>query len=160
MFVTNHVLSGVVIGRLCKRRPITAFVVGFASHLALDMLPHWGCALKSPYDRELFLRYARRDGLLGILTAVCAAAGVDRQVRPATAAAIAGAVLLDADKPMIHFWGRDPFPKMVSLIHGRVQNESPLGMPNEIAFGVSCALVDVLIATQSRRRSPRAGAPL
>ena len=28
MFVTNHVLSGVVIGRLLERRPVAAFVVG------------------------------------------------------------------------------------------------------------------------------------
>ena len=33
MFVTNHVLSGVVIGRLLKRHPVSAFVVGVGSHL-------------------------------------------------------------------------------------------------------------------------------
>ncbi len=43
MFVTNHVLSGVVIGRLLERHPVTAFVAGVGSHLALDMVPHWGC---------------------------------------------------------------------------------------------------------------------
>ena len=43
MFVTNHVLSGVVIGRLLERHPVSAFVVGVGSHLALDMVPHWGC---------------------------------------------------------------------------------------------------------------------
>ena len=43
MFVTNHVLSGVVVGRLLERHPVAAFVVGVGSHLALDMVPHWGC---------------------------------------------------------------------------------------------------------------------
>jgi hypothetical protein len=36
MFVTNHVLSGVVVGRLLERHPVAAFVVGVGSHLALD----------------------------------------------------------------------------------------------------------------------------
>lgn len=152
MFVTNHVLSGVVIGRLLERHPVAAFVVGLGSHLALDMVPHWGCELNAPNGRELFLRYARRDGLLGLLTGACAVGAVHRQARPATLAAIFGAVLLDADKPVIHFWRRNPFPRTVSRIHARVQNESPQGMPNELAFGVSCAIADVVIAGNGRRR--------
>ena len=43
MFVTNHVLSGVVIGRLLEQRPVTAFAAGVGSHLVLDWVPHWGC---------------------------------------------------------------------------------------------------------------------
>jgi len=152
MFVTNHVLSGVIVGRLFRRRPLTAFAVGLVSHLALDAVPHWGCDLKSPEDRLLFLRYARRDGLLGIATGLFAAGAVGRDARPATVAAITGAVLLDADKPILHFWGRDPFPNVISRIHGRVQNESPHGMPNELAFGIACALADVFVAARSRRR--------
>ena len=38
--------------------------------------------------KELFLRYARRDGLLGLATAAAAAGGVGRQARPATVAAV------------------------------------------------------------------------
>ncbi len=152
MFVTNHVLSGVVIGRLLERRPVTAFVVGLASHLALDMVPHWGCEMRSVEGRALFLRYAQRDGLVSLATAAGAIAAVDRRVRPATVAAIAGAALLDADKPVIHFFGRNPFPRFVRRIHARAQNESPRGLPKEFAFGVSCAAVDVIITTRGRRR--------
>ena len=65
MFVTNHVLSGVLIGRAMKRRPVAAFFAGAGSHLVLDALPHWGCDLRSPTEKERFLRIARRDGLLG-----------------------------------------------------------------------------------------------
>ncbi len=54
MFVTNHVLSGVVIGRLLEQRPVAAFFVGVGSHLALDMVPHWGCEFED----------ARRQGTL------------------------------------------------------------------------------------------------
>jgi hypothetical protein len=152
VFATNHVLSGVVIGRVLERRPVAAFLVGVASHLALDMVPHWGCQGKTEDEWQRFLRYAQRDGLLGLAVAIGATAAVDRRSRAATVAAIAGATLLDADKPLMHFWGRNPFPRAVRRIHARAQNESPEGLPNEVAFGLSCALADVLIAAQSRRR--------
>ncbi len=155
MFVTNHVLSGVVIGRVLERHPVAAFVVGVGSHLALDMIPHWGCDLKQEPNKELFLRYAKRDGLLGLVTAVSAAGAVGRQARPATLAAVTGAVLLDLDKPFLHFWGRNPFPEWVQRIHGGIQNESPEGLPNEMTFGVLCAVADLAIIGRARRRRAR-----
>ena len=82
MFVTNHVLSGVVIGRLLRRHPVTAFVAGVASHLVLDMVPHWGCDLKTADDWEGFVRYAKRDGVLGLAVALGATGAVDRRSRP------------------------------------------------------------------------------
>ena len=152
MFVTNHVLSGVVVGRLLRRHPVAAFVVGVGSHLALDMVPHWGCGAERALESDLFLRYAKRDGLLGLATAACAVGAVHRRrARPATLAAITGAVVLDMDKPMLHFWGRIPFPDWVQRIHTAVQNESAQGLPNEIVFGLSCAAVDAAIALDSRR---------
>ncbi len=152
MFVTNHVLSGVVIGRLLERHPVAAFVVGVGSHLALDMVPHWGCDQSTAVGRQVFLRYAKRDGLMGLLAMACAAGAVDSRARTATVAAMVGAVLLDADKPAIHFFGRNPFPEAVRRIHSRAQNESPQGMPNEIVFGMSCAITDAVIAVNCRRR--------
>ena len=41
MLLTNHVLSGALIGALV-RRPAPAFALGVASHFALDTVPHWG----------------------------------------------------------------------------------------------------------------------
>ncbi len=153
MFVTNHVLSGVAIGRVFKRRPVTAFVVGVGSHLVLDMVPHWGCDFRSEENRKIFLRYAKRDGLLGLLVMACAAGTVDRGARRATIAAMAGAALLDADKPMIFYFKRNPFPRIVRRIHARAQNESTEGLPNEILFGLSCAIADAMLVAKGRRRS-------
>ncbi len=152
MFVTNHALSGVVIGRILERRPGSAFLVGVASHLALDMVPHWGCSLTSEEERRLFLRYAQRDGLLSLLIGAGLATAVNRRARLATLAAMAGAVLLDADKPLVHFFGWNPFPRSVRRIHARAQNESPRGLPNEFLFGAACAAVDMVIAATGRNR--------
>jgi hypothetical protein len=84
---------------------------------------------------------------------------VERSARTATLAAMAGAVLLDLDKPLVHFFGRDPFPYAVRRLHGRVQNESPSGMPNEIGFGLAFAALDVVAATIGRRSRFQVGHP-
>ena len=126
-FVTNHVLSGVAIGRYFERRPVTAFAVGVGSHLAFDMVPHWGCEKGTTDGEGLFLRYSKRDGIFGLITMAGAVWTVDRQARVATLAAMLGAALLDADNPSGYFFGIDPFPNAVSRIHKRAQNESPQG---------------------------------
>ena len=50
---------------------------------------------------------------LGLVAALGGLAAVDRRARLATLAAIAGATVLDADKPAMYFWGRNPFPLAV-----------------------------------------------
>lgn len=153
MFVTNHVLSGIVIGRVLGRRPATAFVVGVGSHLLLDSIPHWSCDKGADGGRQQFLRAAKRDGVLGLATMAAATFGADRRVRTATVAAMAGAVFLDLDKPLLYFFRVNPFPRPVQRLHGWVQNESPEGMPNEIGFGVICAAVSAAVLSSTRRSS-------
>ena len=134
MFVTNHVLAGVLIGQAMKRRPVTAFFVGVGSHLVLDAVPHWGCDFDVPGGPERFLRIAQRDGVLGLGAMATVALAVDRKSRLATVAAMAGAALLDLDKPFEHFFSLRPFPKFVTKIHKGIQNESTDGMPKELAY--------------------------
>jgi hypothetical protein len=66
-------------------------------------------------------------------------------------AAMAGAVFLDLDKPLLYFFGVNPFPRAVQRLHGWVQNESPDGMPSEIGFGVVCATVSATILSRTRQ---------
>jgi hypothetical protein len=148
VFVTNHVLSGVLIGRLLKRRPTTALLAGVASHLVLDAIPHWGCRSPEP-GRADFLTVAKRDGVLGLAAMASATLAVERPARAATVAAMAGAVFLDLDKPFLYFFGFDPFPPVVQRLHCRIQNESRGGMPNELRFGAAFALADVLTALRA-----------
>jgi hypothetical protein len=153
VFVTNHVLSGVLVGRLLERRPVAAFLVGVGSHLILDAIPHWGCDREQPGSAERFLTAAKRDGLLGLTTMAVAALAVGRPARTATVAAMTGAVLLDLDKPIEYFFGRNPFPACVNRLHGRVQNESPEGLPNEVRFGFAFATADVVTTVIAHRRA-------
>jgi hypothetical protein len=151
VFITSHVLSGVLIGRAARGRPTTAFAAGVGSHLVLDSVPHWGCKKGDTVAYEQFLKAAKRDGLLGLATIAAALAAVDRRDRLSTVAAIAGAVLLDLDKPGKFFFGVNPFPPAVIRIHGRVQNESTDGMPKEIAYGALLAMADVVMIAAGRR---------
>jgi hypothetical protein len=145
VFVTNHVLSGAVIGQMLKRRPAAAFVVGVGSHLLLDMCPHWGCDTKTPQGQEEFLKVAKRDGLLGLTAMAIAAVLAGSTTRTATISAMLGAVFLDVDKVCIHFFGVNPFPDAVDRIHRKVQNESPKGLPNELAYGAAFGAINMVM---------------
>ncbi len=149
MLVTNHVLSGAVLGHLLPT-PVAAFAAGVASHLALDAVPHWGV----PRPIREVLHVAVPDGLIGAgtMAVVTAASAPDRRAR--VLAGMAGAALLDMDKPSLLFFGRSPFPRPVDAFHQRVQHESPRRMPQEVLVGLAGA---VLVAALTRWRVPGTG---
>jgi hypothetical protein len=118
MLVTNHVLSGAVIGA-AVRRPVPAFALGVASHFVLDTTPHWG---KFGGGRR-FLRVAVPDGLVGLAVMGTMTALAPRGSRLAVLAGMAGAALPDLDKPSKLFFGRSPFPPAVDQFHKRIQHE-------------------------------------
>lgn len=120
MLITNHVLSGALIGAL-SRRPVTAFAAGVASHFVLDAMPHWG----KWADERHFLRVAVRDGLTGlaVMGAFAAVAPPDRRL--AVLAGMSGAALPDLDKPATLWFGWSPFPAAVDMFHSRIQHEAP-----------------------------------
>lgn len=127
MLVTNHVLSGAVIGA-AVRRPVPVFAVGVASHFVLDSLPHWG---KWESDRH-FLYVAVADGLTGlaaisvITRAVLRTPAADRTTFAASVVlGMAGAALPDLDKPAHILFKRKLWPDAVNRFHGRIQNEAP-----------------------------------
>jgi hypothetical protein len=152
MLVTNHVLAGAAIGATLRHRPALAFAAGVASHLAMDALPHWGLPREAA-SHDRFLEVARRDGLVG-LAAIAALCGPARGLRPAVLAGIAGATLLDVDKPARHFFDRNPVPAPVQSFHERIQRESPRRMPGEIL--VATGLLALSGALVARARSGRA----
>ena len=128
MLLTNHVLSGALIGAV-TRRPAAAFAVGVASHFALDAVPHWGDWASTRH----FLRVAVPDGLLSLaaMGAITALAPAER--RPAVLAGMTGAALPDIDKPAKLWFGRTPWPRAVDRFHIRIQPEAPRRAHIEIA---------------------------
>lgn len=149
MLLTNHVLSGALIGALA-RRPLPAFAAGVASHFVLDAVPHWG----QWRSRRHFLQVAVPDGLvsLAVMGAFAAAAPPGRRL--AVLAGMAGAALPDAGKPATLWFGWSPFPAAVDRFHGRIQREAPHRARLELlaAGGFAAA---ALIALRAAGRSAR-----
>jgi len=148
MLVTNHVAAGAAIGALLHRRPALAFAAGVASHLAMDALPHWGLPREAASQEE-FLLVAKRDGLAG-LAAIAALAGPARGLRTGVVAGIAGATLLDVDKPARHFFGRNPVPAPIQEFHERIQREAPHRMRNEVALAAGLIGLSALLVARRR----------
>jgi hypothetical protein len=144
MLVTNHVLSGAVIGAV-TRRTVPAFLLGIASHFALDAAPHWG----GWEGRPSFMEVAVSDGLTGLAVMGAMTAVAPRGRRAAVLAGMAGAALPDLDKPSVIFFGRSPFPRAVDWVHGVIQDEAPHRLKYELAAaGALCvAAVGLLRAT-------------
>lgn len=144
MFVTNHVLAGGLIGFTLRRRPATAFAAGVVSHLAMDAIPHYGC----PPGR--FMTVARRDGLTGLAVMAAVSATTDPPVLPVVAG-MAGAALLDMDKPFQLVFDRKPWPGFVNRFHAGIQDESPTRLGKELVIGAALiAGMSALIAADRR----------
>jgi hypothetical protein len=148
VLLTNHVLSGALIGVLA-RRPLPAFAAGVASHFVLDAVPHWG----DWGSQRRFLRVAVPDGLvsLAVMGALTAASPPGR--RAAVLAGMTGAALPDADKPAKLWFGRSPFPAAVDRFHNRIQDESFRRAPVELA--AASAFAAAAFAAFRRARAGR-----
>jgi len=148
VFITNHVLAGSIAGSVCKRRPVAAFALGFATHVVMDMTPHWG---NPQLGRDGFYAVAKRDGLLGLATiALVTVAGVPP--RTALLSGMAGAAILDVDKPGEFFFGVNPLPDRLDRMHKRIQRESPEGLRTELAAGVALAAGAAALLVRARTR--------
>ena len=146
MFITNHVLAGTIAGTALRRRPVLAFCAGVATHVAMDMTPHWG---DPTLENDGFIKVAKRDGVLGLgVVALVTAAGLPP--RTALLAGIAGAALLDADKPCEYFFGFNPWPRWLDEFHRRIQRESLDGIRVEMATGVALAAVSAVVLARRR----------
>jgi len=132
MLVTNHVLSGAVIGAATSRRPASAFALGVLSHFVLDAAPHWG----KWKGRPNFMEVAVPDGLAGLAVMGAMTALAPRDARLAVLAGMAGAALPDLDNPSVVFFGRSPFPRTWDRIHLGIQHEAPHHLKYEVAAAV------------------------
>jgi len=152
MFITNHVLAGAIVGTALRRRPVLAFCAGLATHIAMDMTPHWG---DKTLSQDGFYAVAKRDGVLGLgAVAVVTAAGVPP--RTALLAGIAGAAVLDSEKPCEFFFGFNPWPDWLNRFHKAIQRESPEGMRVEVPAGLLLSVVCGVVLARRRLQLRRA----
>jgi hypothetical protein len=148
VLLTNHVLSGALIGALAGG-PASAFTAGVTSHFLLDAVPHWG----EWGSTRRFIRVAVADGLISLAAMGALTALSPAERRPAVLAGMTGAALPDVDKPAKLFLGWSPFPAALDRFHSRIQREAAgRGQLEVLAAG---ALAVVALAALRR---PTAGA--
>ncbi len=145
VMVTTHVLAGALIGIAGQRRVVPAFAAGFASHLVLDAVPHWGRV-----PTETFFRVAVADGLIALLVICVVVCIIAPGLRPAVVAAIAGAALPDIDKPARLFLGRSPFPSWFDTFHGSIQDEAPDRLVWELIAVVALTVMLAFVVRHDR----------
>jgi hypothetical protein len=152
VLLTNHVLSGALIGALA-RRPLPAFAAGVASHFVLDAVPHWG----DWGSQRRFLRVAVPDGLISLaaMGAIAAVSPSDR--RPAVLAGMAGAALPDIDKPSNLWFGWSPFPVAVDRFHSGIQREAQHRAYVELLAAAAFTPAALIALRRSTPRRPGRG---
>jgi hypothetical protein len=153
VLLTNHVLSGALIGALA-RRPLPAFAAGVASHFVLDAVPHWG----EWGSQRRFLRVAVADGLVSLAVAGAFAVVSPPDRRLSVLAGLAGAALPDLDKPAKLWFGRSPFPAAFDRFHMGIQDEAAHRFYVEQLAAAALAPA-ALIALRTRRPVTGAGLP-
>ena len=142
MLITNHVLSGALIGLLAP--DVTrAFGRGFVSHFALDSVPHFGV------DDAHLMRVAVPDGLVGLAAIAAVAQVTPRRRMLPVLSGIAGACLPDLDKPGRQFFGRSPFPAWFDTAHAVIQPESTRRFPVEVAAASAFTVALVVLLRRS-----------
>jgi hypothetical protein len=47
MILSTHAVVGAALATFVPSHPVAAFMMGFASHFALDAIPHWDYPIKS-----------------------------------------------------------------------------------------------------------------
>lgn len=132
MLITNHVLSGAVVGALSPDT-VSAVTRGFVSHFALDALPHFGV------DDEHLMKVAVPDGLVGLAAIYAVVRATPRDRLLPVLGGIFGACLPDIDKPARQFFGQSPFPRWFDRAHAAIQPEASHRMPVELATAAVCS---------------------
>ena len=145
MLLTNHVLSGALIGAL-TRRPLPAFAAGVTSHFVLDAVPHWG----NWGSRRRFLRVAGPTGW----SAWPWRAPSPRRRRPLAGwpcwPGWPGRPCPTSTSPSKLWFGRSPFPAAVDRFHMRIQDEAAHRFYVELLTAAALASA-ALIALRTRR---------
>lgn len=132
MLITNHVLSGAVVGALSPDT-VSAVTRGFVSHFALDALPHFGV------EDEHLMKVAVPDGLVGLAAIYAVVRATPRDRLLPVLGGIFGACLPDIDKPARQFFGQSPFPRWFDRAHSAIQPEASHRMPVELATAAVCS---------------------
>jgi hypothetical protein len=159
MILCTHAIVGGAVASLFPSHPVIVAVAGFASHFAIDAIPHWDYPLRTisteadadnrhlTLDRNLFLdlMLIGFDGCAGLAIAVWLFAS------PATGGAIAlgafMAILPDGLQFAYSLYPREPLKSLQRFhqwIHSRRQLSWPLGASSQALFAAAVSVAAIM----------------
>jgi hypothetical protein len=145
MLAGPHLAVGALIGRT-SRRAWLALPLAFASHYALDALPHSYLSLRDPRSLPLKVAIVAADALVGLALVFWIARRQPH--RSLILGSAFAATLLDLMNPVtpVGVWlGHTPGTAWLISMHMRVPYHVPFGQQWLLAFGPSAAVL-VLVA--------------
>lgn len=140
MLLTNHTLTGLVIG-VALRQPLLVAPVAFASHFILDTTPHYGFKVrpKNVFASKQFQALAWKDSSLAAVVAVAAVYFFPGMFWPLAIGAFF-ACLPDLFFIPLHFF-KFHVSKKLFIFHQRIQwSETPAGIVTELVWATGMVL--------------------
>jgi hypothetical protein len=156
MILSTHAIVGGAIASLFPSEPLLAVVASFASHFAIDAIPHWDYSLRSisvgkgADNRRLKLNRAVMVDLICIGVDACAGLALATWLlaTPTSAWVVAlGAIAGMAPDPLQFAHSLHPREPLVSLqrFHGWIHSKRKLawrlGVSSQLAFAVAVSAV-------------------
>jgi hypothetical protein len=148
MILSTHAIVGGALASLFPSHPVVIIAAGFASHFAIDAIPHWDYKLRSisvapgVRNRLVVDRTLLRDlALIGLDAMAGLALAVGLFATPATIAAIvlgALAAMLPDPLQFVHtLYPREPLKSLQRFhrwIHTKRQLQGSIGVSSQILF--------------------------
>ena len=160
MTLTTHALVGASAAVLFPEKPLEAFLVGFASHLAIDSLPHWDYKLHSlernsndPLSTDMKfgkdflidLRNTASDSILGVSLSVLIFSVFIFQAPAFTVLIAAGAGILPDFLQFVYFKTRSKLLEPLQKFHIWLQKGRSLNVSGIVGISWQVLLVLLVI---------------
>jgi hypothetical protein len=152
MILTTHAIVGGAVASLLPSYPIVAVAVGFASHFAIDAIPHWDYPLQSisvapgHRNRLKLSRPLLRDvALIGFdaCAGLALAVGLFATLPATMAVIVLSAVAAMLPDPLQFVHSLHPHEPLATLqrfhgwIHTKRQLDWPIGVSSQILFAAA-----------------------
>jgi hypothetical protein len=171
MILSTHAIVGGALASLFPSHPVLVVAAGFASHFAIDAIPHWDYKLRSisvaagaRNQLRLTGPLLRDLGLIGFDASAGMALALVLFATPATAGAIAlGAIAAMLPDPLQLAHSLYPREPLISLqrfhrwIHTKRQLSWPMGVSSQVLFAVLVMSVVLALTGSPAWKRPHIG---
>jgi len=160
MILSTHAIVGGAIASLFPSHPVLVAIAGFASHFAIDAIPHWDYPLQAislrPAADSRALNLDRRLWVDLTLIALDACAGLAIAIWLFATPATIGAILLGAVAAMVPdplqvvhaLYPREPLKSLQRFhhwIHAKRKLSWPLGASSQAIFAAAVSGIAIVL---------------